>query len=322
MQFRSLGRTGLKVSTICFGGNVFGWTADEASSFAVLDAFVAGGGNFIDSADVYSRWAPGNTGGESELVLGKWMKERGNRDALIVATKVGSPMGDHANERGLSRHHIMAGVEASLRRLQTDYIDLYQTHQDDATTPMDETARALDDLVAQGKVRYLGASNFKAYRLALALGASERGGYARYDAIQPVYSLVNRATYERELEPLCVEQGVGVITYSSLGSGFLTGKYRAGQPLPQTPRAGGIERNYMNERGYAVLGALDTVAAAHGVTPAQVALAWIIARPGITAPIASATTVAQTHDLIAAADLALTSDDITALDAASAPFAP
>lgn len=321
MQMRALGRTGLKVSALCFGGNVFGWTTDEAASFAVLDAFIEGGGTFIDSADVYSRWVPGNVGGESEVVLGRWMQARGNRQDVIVATKLGSPMGDSPNQGGLSRGWIMRAVEDSLRRLQTDYIDLYQTHRDDPTTPQEETARALDDLVRQGKVRYLGCSNFKAYRLALALGVSAQGGYARYDCVQPPYSLVNRAVYEPELQPLCVEQGIGVIPYSSLGSGFLTGKYRRGGAMPQTPRASGIEQRYMNDGGYAVLDAMDIVAKQYGATPAQVALAWNLAQPGITAPIASATTVEQTRDLLAATELALDANAITALNNASATFA-
>ncbi len=321
MHMRALGRTGLKVSALCFGGNVFGWTADEDASFAVLDAFVEGGGTFIDSADVYSRWVPGHTGGESEAVLGRWMQARSNRHEVIVATKLGSPMGDSPNQAGLSRHWIMEAVEASLRRLQTDYIDLYQTHRDDPTTPQEETARALDDLVRAGKVRYLGCSNFKAYRLALALGVSARAGYARYDCVQPPYSLVNRGVYEPELQALCVEQGIGVIPYSSLGSGFLTGKYRRGQSLPETPRAGGIQQRYMNAQGDAVLDAVDAVAKQYDATPAQIALAWNLAQPGITAPIASATTAAQTRELLAATDLTLDADALKTLTDASAPFA-
>jgi len=321
MHMRALGRTGLKVSALCFGGNVFGWTTDEDASFAVLDAFIEGGGTFIDSADVYSRWVPGHTGGESEAVLGRWMKARGNRHDVILATKLGSPMGDSPNQGGLSRHWIAEAVEASLRRLQTDYIDLYQTHRDDPTTPQEETARALDDLVRAGKVRYLGCSNFKAYRLALALGVSERGGYARYDCVQPPYSLVNRGVYEPELQGLCVEQGIGVIPYSSLGSGFLTGKYRQGQTLPETPRAGGIQQRYMNAQGDAVLDAMDMVAKQYDATPAQIALAWNLAQPGITAPIASATTAVQTRELLAATDLTLDADALKTLTDASAPFA-
>ncbi|HEX2915630.1 MAG TPA: aldo/keto reductase [Chloroflexia bacterium] len=318
MEMRKLGRTGLKVAPICFGGNVFGWTTDEKNSFAVLDAYVEGGGNFIDTADVYSRWVEGNSGGDSEIILGRWMKERGNRQNVIIATKVGSPMGTSENERGLSRHHIMAAVEASLRRLQTDYIDLYQSHTDDTSTPLDETLRAYDDLVSQGKVRYIGASNYSAWRLALSLWESDKHNYVRYETLQPVYHLLNRAEFERELEPLCLDQGIGVITYSSLASGFLSGKYRAGKDLPGSPRAKNIQARYMNERGFAVLEEVEKIAEAHKATMTQVALAWILARPSITAPIVSATTVAQTHELMGAVELKLGVEDLAALDKASA----
>jgi aryl-alcohol dehydrogenase-like predicted oxidoreductase len=295
---------------------VFGWTADEPTSFAVLDAYVEAGGNFVDTADVYARWVPGNSGGESETVLGRWMAARGNRGSVVIATKVGSEMGPDA--RGLSRRYIMTAVEDSLRRLQTDYIDLYQAHRDDETTPMDETLGAFDELVRQGKVRTIGASNFTRARLAEAHGVSEEHGYARYESLQPPYSLVDRGTYEPELEPYCREHDVGVITYSSLASGFLAGKYRPGQPLPSTPRAQGIQSKFMNERGFRVLAEVDRVAAAHGVTPAQVALAWQIARPGITAPIASATSVTQLQELLGAIDLKLDPEAVSALDQAGA----
>ncbi len=318
MLMRNLGRTGLKVAPLCLGGNVFGWTADEAASFAVLDAYVEGGGNFIDTADSYVRWVPGNKGGESEAILGRWMRERGNRGHVIIATKVESPMGDDPNERGLSRQHIMAGVEASLRRLQTDYIDLYQAHNDDPGTPLEETLRAFDDLVRQGKVRYVGASNYRAWRLTRALWVSDKNGLERYESLQPFYNLVSRADYERELEALCLDQQIGVIPYSSLASGFLTGKYRAGQPLPASKRAGGVQQRYMNERGFAVLQAVVDVARDRNATPAQVALAWLMARPGITAPIASATSVEQTRELLGATEVRLDSEDIARLDAASA----
>jgi aryl-alcohol dehydrogenase-like predicted oxidoreductase len=318
MLIRRLGRTGLKVTALCLGGNVFGWTADEPTSFAVLDAYVEGGGNFIDTADSYSRWAPGNKGGESEAILGRWMRERRNRDQVIIATKVESPMGDGPNDRGLSRQHIMAGVEASLRRLQTEYIDLYQAHNDDPDTPLDETLRAFDDLVRQGKVRYIGASNYRSWRLTRALWASDKNGLARFESLQPFYNLVEREEYERELESLCLDQEVGVIPYSSLASGFLTGKYRADQPLPSSQRAGGVQRRYMNERGFAALQAVIEVARDHNATPAQVALAWLIARPGMTAPIASATSVEQTRELLGATELTLDAESIAKLDAASA----
>ena len=246
------------------------------------------------------------------------MTARGNRSAVIIATKVMGPMGPGPNDTGLSRQHIMEGVEASLRRLQTDYIDLYQAHWDDRETPLDETLRAFDDLVRQGKVRYIGASNYHAWRLARALWESDKRGYVRYESLQPKYNLVFRDEYERELEPLCLEQGIGVIPYSSLGSGFLSGKYRRGAALPSTARAGGVQKGYMNERGFAVLEAVDKVAAAANATPAQVALSWLAQRPGITAPIASATTVEQLRELIGGVELRLGAEATAALDKASA----
>jgi aryl-alcohol dehydrogenase-like predicted oxidoreductase len=318
MLMRRLGRTGLKVAALCLGGNTFGWTTDQAASEAVLDAYVDAGGNFIDTADVYSRWAPGNTGGESETALGAWMHARGNRARVLIATKVMGPMGPGPNDTGLSRTHIVEGVEASLRRLRTDYIDLYQAHWDDRETPLDETLRAFDDLARQGKVRYLGASNYVAWRLTRALWESDKRGFARYESIQPKYNLVFRDEYERELEPLCREQEIGVIPYSSLASGFLSGKYRAGQPLPTTARAGGVQKTYMNERGFAVLAAVEKVASKVGATPAQVALSWMVHRPGITAPIASATSVAQLEEIVGAVELKLDAEATAALDAASA----
>lgn len=314
MDYRKLGRTGLKVSPLCLGGNVFGWTCDEAAAYAVLDAYVAGGGNFIDTADVYSRWAPGNSGGESETILGRWMQARGNRGNVLIATKVCSPMGDGPNERGLSRQHIMAAVEASLRRLQTDYIDLYQAHNDDGDTPLEETLRAFDDLVGQGKVRYIGASNYSAWRLTQALWISDRAGYVRYDTIQPRYNLIERAEFERDLAPMCLAMDVGVIGYSSLASGFLSGKYRPDTPLPTTARAGGVQHRYMNLRGFTVLDAVEKVATAHDATLAQVALAWLLARPVVTAPIASATNVVQLNELLGALELSLSAEEIALLE--------
>src|SRR5215831_11349211 len=292
MLMRRLGRTGLRVAALCLGGNTFGWTTDQKASEAVLDAYVEAGGNFIDTADVYSRWVPGHKGGESEEVLGKWMKARGNRRAVIVATKVMGPMGPGANDTGLSRQHIVEGVEDSLRRLQTDFIDLYQAHWDDRDTPLDETLRAFDDLVRQGNVRY--------------------------ESIQPKYNLVFRDEYERELEPLCLEQSIGVIPYSSLGSGFLSGNYRRGGELPKTARAGNVQKIYMTDRGFAVLEAVEKIAAAAGATPAQVALSWLAHRPGITAPIASATSVAQLKELLGGIELQLDADARATLDRASA----
>jgi len=318
MLMRKLGRTGLRVAALCLGGNTFGWTTDQKASEAVLDAYVEAGGNFIDTADVYSRWAAGNAGGESETVLGQWMTARRNRPAVVIATKVMGAMGPGPNDTGLSRQHIVQGVEASLTRLQTDYIDLYQAHWDDRETPLDETLRAFDDLVRQGKVRYIGASNYVAWRLTRALWESDRRHYARYESIQPKYNLVFRDEYERELEPLCLEQGVGVIPYSSLGSGFLSGKYRRGAELPRTARAGGVQKSYMTDRGFAVLEAVEKVAAGAGATPAQVALSWLAHRPGITAPIASATSPAQLEELLGGIELRLDDEARAALDRASA----
>ncbi|MFN8632458.1 MAG: aldo/keto reductase [Chloroflexota bacterium] len=316
MLKRRLGRTDLDVSVLCFGGNVFGWTADKAASDAVLDAFVEAGGNFVDSADVYSRWVPGNTGGESELILGQWMKERGNRADIVVATKLGSPMGE--GKQGLSRKYMMEAVEASLTRLQTDYIDLYQAHRDDQETPLDEIMAAFDELVKQGKVRWIGASNFSAARLAEANAVAARGGWARYESIQPPYHLLQRSDYESELEPLCQKDEIGVITYSSLASGFLTGKYQKDHELPHSGRASGVQQRYFNEKGWAVLDAVQSVAKRLGATPAQVALAWIAARPGMTGPIASATTPEQLHELAGGIGLTLDADAISTLDTASA----
>jgi aryl-alcohol dehydrogenase-like predicted oxidoreductase len=318
MLMRKLGRTGLKVSALCLGGNTFGWTTDQKASEAVLDAYMEAGGNFIDTADVYARWVPGNKGGESETALGIWMGARRNRHAVVMATKVCGPMGPGPNDAGLSRQHIMQAVEDSLTRLQTDYIDLYQAHWDDRETPLPETLRAFDDLVRQGKVRYLGASNHVAWRLTRALWESDRAGYPRYECLQPKYNLVIRDEYERELEPLCLEQGVGVIPYSSLASGFLSGKYQRGGNLPSTARAAGVQKTYMNERGFAVLAAVEKVAAGVGATPAQVALSWLAHRPGITAPIASATSVAQLKEIAGAVDLKLDAEATTTLDHASA----
>ena len=311
MLYRNLGRTGMKVSAFCLGTNTFGRTTDQAASDAVLDAFFEAGANFLDTSDSYSR-------GESEKVFGNWIKARGKRAETIVATKVCSPMGDGPNDRGLSRLHIMSGVEASLRRLQTDYIDLYQAHRDDPGTPLDETLRAFDDLVHQGKVRYAACSNYSSWRLMEALWVSDKRDLARFECLQPKYNLMFRDEYERELEPMCREQNVGVISYSSLGAGFFSGKYREGRPLPSTPRAGGVERDYFNERGWRVLDAVEGVAKGRGATSSQVALAWIVQRPGITAPIASATTPEQIRELLGCVELNLGTEELAVLDKASA----
>jgi aryl-alcohol dehydrogenase-like predicted oxidoreductase len=317
VQYRTLGRTDLKVAPLCLGGNVFGWTANEQASFAVLDAYFEAGGNFIDTADTYSAWVAGHSGGESESVLGRWMHERRNRDRVIIATKLGSRMNNDPKMQGLSSGYIKREVEASLRRLQTDYIDLYQAHRDDPDTSLYETLDAFNDLVKAGKVRHLGASNYSAQRLKETLDVSKRNGLARYESLQPPYNLVNRESYERDLEPLCREQQLGVIVYSSLASGFLTGKYHQGQQLPNTPRAEGIQNRYMNERGFRILQEVEEVATGYRATPSQVALAWILARPGVTGPIASATTVEQLRELLASLTLELDQDTITQLDRVS-----
>jgi aryl-alcohol dehydrogenase-like predicted oxidoreductase len=307
MQTRTLGKTDLQVAPICLGANVFGWTVDEATSPAVLDAYFEAGGNFIDTANVYS-------GGQSEMIIGRWMKELGNRDNMVVVTKVGMKAGPGPEDQGLSRLHINASIEASLRRLQTDHVDLYLAHRDDPDTPLDETLEAFDRLVQEGKVRYVGASNYGAERLAEALRTSGSRGFARYVCLQPRYNLVTRADYEGELEALCQREGLGVITYSSLASGFLSGKYHRGEPLPPSARAANVQTRYMNDHGFAVLDALERVAKARGVTDTQVALAWILANPSVTAPIASGSSPAQVRELMGAADLRLTPEEIAALD--------
>ncbi len=315
MELRAIGRSGLAVSSICLGGNVFGWTADEKTSFAVLDDFTGSGGNFIDTADVYSTWVDGHKGGESETVLGKWLKSRGNRNKVIVATKVGSDMGN--GRKGLKPAYIAQAVEDSLRRLQTDYIDLYQSHRDDLDTPQEETLEAYGKLVKAGKVRAIGASNFTAERLAEALATSAKHGLPRYESLQPEYNLYERAGYEQALEPLCRREQIGVIGYFGLASGFLTGKYRSAADLSKSPRGEDIGQ-YLNERGFRILKALDQVAAENKATPAQVAVAWLIARPSVTAPIVSATKVEQSQDLIKAMRLNLSAAQIEALNQASA----
>ncbi|KAB0265374.1 aldo/keto reductase [Microvirga brassicacearum] len=315
MNKRRLGRSDLMVSPLCLGGNVFGWTADETASFRILDGFIDAGLEFIDTADVYSSWAPGNQGGESETIIGRWMKARGNRSKVIIATKVGSEMGP--DRKGLSRAYIRQAVEDSLTRLQTDYIDLYQSHRDDEATPQAETLGAYQELIEAGKVRAIGASNFTAERLKSALEISAKHGLPRYESLQPKYNLYDRAEYENDLEPTCLAQEVGVIPYHSLASGFLTGKYRSESDFGKSVR-GGRMVNYLNERGTRVLAALDEVAAEKNAAPAQVAIAWLMARPSITAPIASATSVTQLEDLVAATRLTLDAETIKKLDRASA----
>jgi aryl-alcohol dehydrogenase-like predicted oxidoreductase len=316
MRTRPLGRSGIEVGPLALGGNVFGWTIDEAASFRVLDAFVASGLTLIDTADVYSVWAPGNTGGESEAVIGNWLRRSGARGRVVVATKVGMEVAP--GETGLSRAHILKSAERSLNRLGVDAIDLYQAHKDDPATPLEETLGAFGELVTAGKVRAVGASNYSAARLAEALAVSRRLGLPRYESLQPDYNLVDRAGYEAELEPLCAREGLGVIPYYSLAAGFLTGKYRTAADLAKSARGAKVGKSYLNERGLRVLAAVDAVAADLKVSQAQVALAWLMARPGVTAPIASATTPAQLDELVAATRLTLGADAVAKLDAASA----
>lgn len=315
MQLRSLGGSGLQVAPLCLGGNVFGWTADEAASFAVLDALVDAGLNFIDTADVYSVWVPGHRGGESETVIGNWFKRRQRRKDIIIATKVGMQMA--ADRKGLSAGHIARSVEDSLKRLQTDHIDLYFSHSDDATVPLEETLRAYQKLIEAGKLRAIGASNYTAARLAQALEVSSKEGLPRYEVLQPHYNLYARSDYESELEPLCLKEHLGVITYFALASGFLTGKYRTAADAAKSARGKGIVEKFLNARGLKILAALDEVATRRRSSPTSVALAWQMARPSITAPIASATTVEQLKDLVAATRLNLDKADIEQLDAAS-----
>ncbi|MGD0641894.1 MAG: aldo/keto reductase, partial [Roseiarcus sp.] len=296
--------------------NVFGWTADKKTSFDLLDRFAAAGLNAVDTADVYSAWAPGNKGGESETILGEWMKARGNRNAMTVITKVGSQMG--LGKKGLGARYIEEAVEASLKRLQIETIDLYLSHWPDEATPHEETLGAYQRLIAKGKVRWCGASNFNAAQLAAALAAARSAGLPRYEVLQPEYNLYDRAAFDGPLRDLCIAEGIGVITYFSLAKGFLSGKYRSEADLGLSPRGGGV-KGYLDARGLRILTALDEAAARHGVKPATIALAWVVARPGVTAPIASATSLAQLESLIEAATLTLSAEEVAALDQASAP---
>jgi aryl-alcohol dehydrogenase-like predicted oxidoreductase len=314
MEKREIGNSGVKVIPFAFGGNVFGWTIDEQASFGILDAYVDMGLDFIDTADIYSSWKPGNKGGESETIIGNWLKKSGKRDKVIIATKVGKPMSE--NKKGLSKAYITQAVEASLKRLQTDYIDLYQSHEDDKDTPLIETLETFTDLIKQGKVRAIGASNYGSDRLKEALQVSKANGLAAYQCLQPEYNLYSREHYEKELEPVCLENNIGVINYYSLASGFLTGKYRSENDLSKSPRGNGVKK-YLNDRGYKILAALDQVADEYKTTPATAALAWVIARPGITAPIASATSIKQLNESTAAINLKLSSEAIEILNKAS-----
>lgn len=317
MDYRRLGRTGLKVSALCLGTMQWGWSANEATSFEVMDAFVEAGGNFIDTADIYSRWAEGNPGGVSEEIIGRWMKARGNRDQIVLATKVRGAMGDGPNDQGLSRKHILDAVDASLRRLQTDYIDLYQTHFYDENTPIDETLQALDDLQRVGKVRYVGASNYPAWRLMEALWSAEVKNTTRYDSLQPHYNLVYRAEFERELKAVCEQFEIGVIPYSPLAGGFLTGKYSRTESTDSV-RASGIKNRYFNDYGWAVLDELRVVATECNSSPIAIALAWQLAQPVITSPIIGANSVAQLEGSLSALNVELSDEQFERLTTVSA----
>jgi aryl-alcohol dehydrogenase-like predicted oxidoreductase/tetrahydrodipicolinate N-succinyltransferase len=312
---RTLGATGIEIGRLAFGGNVFGWTVDEERSFQLLDAFAGEGLRFIDTADLYSRWKPGNVGGESEAIIGRWLKRRGNRAGMVIATKVGMELG--AGRKGLSKAYILAAAEESLVRLQVDYIDLYQAHIDDPATPIEETLEAFALLIKQGKVRAIGASNYSGARLALALSTARTQGLPSYQSLQPLYNLYDRREYEEQLAPLCIKEGLGVITYFSLASGFLTGKYRSPADQHKSARGQGMAK-YLNERGMRILAALDVVAAARGATVTMVALAWLLARESVTAPIASATNLDQLAELVAATRLTLAGPELAELEAASA----
>ena len=314
MQKRTIGKSDLHVAPLAFGGNVFGWTVDEATSFELLDAFTGGGFDLIDTADSYSNWAQGHVGGESETVIGNWIQARGNRDHVVIATKVGGDMGEGKN---LRKDYILRAVEASLKRLRTDYIDLYQTHWDDPGTPIEETLEALDHLVTAGKVRWIGASNFSPERMQESMRISAAMGLANYVSLQPRYNLLDRKMFEHEYAPVCTEHGLGVLTYFSLASGFLTGKYRTNADLGKSVRGSDMDKHFTT-RGLRILDALDAVSKRLGSTPATVSLAWLMARPCITAPVASATSIAQLKELISAAELRLSEADMMELDAASA----
>lgn len=315
MTLRKLGRSDLSIAPIVFGGNVFGWGADEKTSFTLLDAFVDRGFNAIDTADVYSHWVAGNTGGESETIIGRWLTARGRRDDVLIFTKVGGDMGSGASLKG---EYVLRAAEDSLRRLQTDHIDLYQTHFDDLTTAPDETLQAYAKLVSQGKVRVLGASNVSPDRLRASIDASRKLGLPRYETLQPLYNLYDRAGYERDYEALCVEEQIGIIPYYALARGFLSGKYRSAEDFGKSKARGEGMAKYLNHRGLRIVDALDAVASRHAATPAQIALAWMLARPSITAPIVSATTLPQLADLLKAPDIRLSGEDIAGLNTASA----
>jgi len=319
MKTTELGRTGTQVSRLCMGSMQFGWTADETASFAVLDAFVEAGGNFIDTADIYSNWVPGNKGGDAEEIIGRWMKARANRSDLVIATKLRGRMWEGEDGDGLGRAHIMRACEDSLRRLQVETLDLYQSHWFDDRVPIEESLRAFEELVKAGKVRYIGASNYQVHHLTEMLEVAAAHNLPRYETLQPHHSLVHRKEYEEGLQALCLANGIGVIPYSPLGGGFLTGKYVKGGERVKSQRAGGV-RQYFNDDGWRALDAVRAVANAHQTTPSAVALAWQLAQPGIASPIVGANSVAQFAEQLPALELQLNTAELEALNAASAPF--
>lgn len=319
MKYRRLGRTGLKVSSICLGTMQFGWTADEPTSFEIMNRAIQLGCNFFDTADIYSRWVDGNPGGVSEQIIGNWLQKSGiKRQDLILATKVRGAMGEGPNDGGLSRQHILNAVEDSLNRLQTDYIDLYQVHSPDKETPLEETLETLNDLVRSGLVRYIGCSNYPAWMLTKALWLSDKHGWARFDSLQPHYSLVNRAEFERELQPLCLDQGVGVIPYSPLGGGFLTGKYRRDTALPESPRAKRIKERYFNEQNFTAVDLLEKIGQKHEATIAQTAVAWNLANPAVSSVIIGANSVEQLEDTIRGGEVVLSQAEKEKIDEVTA----
>jgi len=315
VELRPLGRSGIRIAPIMLGTNVFGWSADKAASFQILDAFVDSGFNAVDTADSYSRWVPGHTGGESETIIGDWLKTSGKRARVVIATKVGADMG---SGKCLKKDYILRSAEASLRRLGIDCIDLYQTHFDDEVTPVEETLAAYAQLIAQGKVRAIGASNVSPARLKASLSASDKHSLPRYQSLQPLYNLHDRRPFEQDYEPICASGNLGVICYYALAAGFLSGKYRSAEDAAKNPARGARVKAYLDARGLAILKALDDVAARTGATPAQISLAWLIARRNVTAPIVSATSLAQLRDILKAAEIKLSAEDIAALDGSSA----
>ncbi len=319
MEYRRLGRTGLKVSTICLGTMQFGWTAVSTTAHDIMNKAVELGCNFIDTADIYSRWVDGNDGGVSEQIIGDWLQKSGvRREDIVLATKVRGMMGDGPNDQGLSRQHILNAVEDSLDRLQTDYIDLYQVHWPDDETPLDETLTVLDDLTRSGMVRYIGCSNYPAWLLTKSLWISDVKNLIRFDSLQPHYSLMYRAEFERELEPLCLDQGIGVIPYSPLAAGFLTGKYRRDTPMPESARADGIRDKYMNDQGFSAVEKLEEIGKEHDATVAQMAIAWVLANTAVTSAIIGANSISQLEDTMKGADVTLSADEKEAIDATTA----